>query len=131
MLMQNFGVTNKEHYGMLWHFLEWSITHLTNESSAPLCPDNEEFNKAPLKAHVRCNPHFHGNINIANIVIIKASYSPGRYRAEPNKTQLTLYIFLIGEEEVPLFTISSYTLNLLDYYKTEDQASSLELLDDL
>ena len=25
MLMQNFGVTNKEHYGMLWHFLEWSF----------------------------------------------------------------------------------------------------------
>ena len=25
MLMQNFGVTNKEHYGMLWYFLEWSI----------------------------------------------------------------------------------------------------------
>ena len=24
MLMQNFGVTNKEHYGMLWYFLEWS-----------------------------------------------------------------------------------------------------------
>ena len=22
ILMQNFGVTNKEHYGMLWHFLE-------------------------------------------------------------------------------------------------------------
>ena len=20
-----FGVTNKEHYGMLWYFLEWSI----------------------------------------------------------------------------------------------------------
>ena len=26
MIMQNFGVTNKEHYGMLWYFLEWSIT---------------------------------------------------------------------------------------------------------
>ena len=26
MLMQNFGMTNKEHYGMLWYFLEWSIT---------------------------------------------------------------------------------------------------------
>ena len=26
MLMQNFGVTNKEHYGMLWYFLEWSIS---------------------------------------------------------------------------------------------------------
>ena len=25
MLMQNFGVTNKEYYGMLWYFLEWSI----------------------------------------------------------------------------------------------------------
>ena len=23
-----FGVTNKEHYGMLWHFLEWSILFL-------------------------------------------------------------------------------------------------------
>ena len=23
--MQNFGVTNNEHYGMLWYFLEWSI----------------------------------------------------------------------------------------------------------
>ena len=27
MLMHNFGVTNKEYYGMLWHFLFWSITH--------------------------------------------------------------------------------------------------------
>ena len=25
MLMQNFGETNKEYYGMLWYFLEWSI----------------------------------------------------------------------------------------------------------
>ena len=25
MLMQNFGVTNKEHYGILWYFLEWPI----------------------------------------------------------------------------------------------------------
>ena len=25
MLMQNFGVSNKEHYGMLWYFKEWSI----------------------------------------------------------------------------------------------------------
>ena len=24
MLMQNVGVTNKEHYGMQWYFLEWS-----------------------------------------------------------------------------------------------------------
>ena len=25
VLMQNFGVTNKEYYGTLWHFLYWSI----------------------------------------------------------------------------------------------------------
>ena len=24
MIMQNLGVTNKKHYGMLWFFLEWS-----------------------------------------------------------------------------------------------------------
>ena len=23
--MQNFGGTNKEHYGMFWYFLEWLI----------------------------------------------------------------------------------------------------------
>ena len=38
MLMQNFGVTNKEHYGMLWYFLEWSIafpdTYLLNSGLA-------------------------------------------------------------------------------------------------
>ena len=32
MLMQNFGVTNKEHYGMLWYFLEWSIASYSNGS---------------------------------------------------------------------------------------------------
>ena len=27
--MQNLGLTNKEHYDMLWYFLEWSITFLS------------------------------------------------------------------------------------------------------
>ena len=31
MLMQNFGATNKEHYGMFWYFLEWSITFRSGE----------------------------------------------------------------------------------------------------
>ena len=31
MLLQTFGVTNKEHYGMLWYFLEWSIVSLNRE----------------------------------------------------------------------------------------------------
>jgi len=27
MLIQNFGVTNKEYYGMSWYFLDWSIQY--------------------------------------------------------------------------------------------------------
>ena len=29
--MQNLGVTNKEHYGMLWYFLERSIEFSSNK----------------------------------------------------------------------------------------------------
>ena len=32
MLTENFRVTNKEHYGMLWYFLEWSIHEACNDS---------------------------------------------------------------------------------------------------
>ena len=28
MILQNLGVTKKGHYGMLWYFLEWSISLL-------------------------------------------------------------------------------------------------------
>ena len=28
---QNFGMTNKEYYGMLWYFLEWSIGQLHDD----------------------------------------------------------------------------------------------------
>ena len=35
MLMQNFGVTDKEHYGMLWYFLECLAPR--PHYSAPLC----------------------------------------------------------------------------------------------
>ena len=28
--MQNFGMTNKKYYGVLWYFLEWSIEHFTS-----------------------------------------------------------------------------------------------------
>ena len=35
MLLQNFGVTNKEHYGVLWFFLEWSIARPSFLPSVP------------------------------------------------------------------------------------------------
>ena len=34
--MQYFGLTNKEHYGMLWCFLEWSIAKMAFEASLKL-----------------------------------------------------------------------------------------------
>ena len=37
MLMQNFGVTNKEHYDMLWYFLGWSIL-CEQERRCPFSP---------------------------------------------------------------------------------------------
>ena len=36
MLMQYFGLTNKEHYGMLWCFLEWPIAKMAFEASLKL-----------------------------------------------------------------------------------------------
>ena len=43
ILMQNFRVTNKEHYGMLWYFLEWSIGRVVHpyrrgQGSNPVLP---------------------------------------------------------------------------------------------
>ena len=35
MLMQNFGVTNKQYYVMLWCFLEWSILYGYTDFSLP------------------------------------------------------------------------------------------------
>ena len=31
MFMQNFGMTNKEYYGMSWYFLEWSIVYFITQ----------------------------------------------------------------------------------------------------
>ena len=33
MLIQNFGMTNEEHYGMLWYFLKWSINLFTDTAA--------------------------------------------------------------------------------------------------
>ena len=41
MLMQNFGVTNKEHYGMLWYF--WSGQFQKETMSQNLSSENEFY----------------------------------------------------------------------------------------
>ena len=48
MLMQNFGMTNIEYYGMLWYFLEWSILvcvicliNIISENLASDLPNNK------------------------------------------------------------------------------------------
>ena len=47
MLMQNFGVTNKEHYGMLWYFLEWSIFYGTLQPYFTLAIDVKKSSPYP------------------------------------------------------------------------------------
>ena len=47
MLMQNFGVTNKKHFGMLWFFLEWPITEIAPNKSPILYPC--EPNRSPIQ----------------------------------------------------------------------------------
>ena len=52
--MQNFGETNKEHYGVLWYFLEWSITYALfwklegnwNRNASPNCFWNSYLGRA-------------------------------------------------------------------------------------
>ena len=51
--MQNLRVTKREHYGILWHFLEWSIAGARKEErttkewfqSRPLCASGQWKNK--------------------------------------------------------------------------------------
>ena len=50
--MQIFGVTNKEHYGMLWYLLEWSIVAVTPIQKA----DNHEQYKDYCNLHSSKSP---------------------------------------------------------------------------
>ena len=52
--MQNSEVTNKEHYGMLWYFPEWSILHGLL-ARAPLC----HISLRPLQK-INVRPCLHG-----------------------------------------------------------------------
>ena len=54
--MQNLGVTNKEHYGMSWYFLEWSIEQSATEKYLTklqlFCQDQLNFYKNLFKNHL-------------------------------------------------------------------------------
>ena len=45
MLMQYFGVTNKEHCVMLWYFLEWSIAEFLHPYNDDLPEIRQLFSK--------------------------------------------------------------------------------------
>ena len=45
MLMQYFGVTNKEHYGMLWYFLQWSLAEFLHPYNDDLPENRQLFSK--------------------------------------------------------------------------------------
>ena len=46
--LQNFGVTNKEYYGMLWYFLQWSITCNLNQSRNIIEPTGAQSAAQPF-----------------------------------------------------------------------------------
>ena len=54
--MQNFGVTNKEHYGMLWYFLEWSIPVIAENTPHA----HHETHLHTMKVVTILIPSFHG-----------------------------------------------------------------------
>ena len=44
------GVTNKEHYSMLWYFLEWSITAATPSKKVTMFSSTKSHNRVWLLA---------------------------------------------------------------------------------
>ena len=50
--MQNFGVTKKEHYGMLWYFLEWSIVEMSNFSLKDKTKISDKFKLSSFFLHL-------------------------------------------------------------------------------
>ena len=57
MLMQNFGVTNKKHYGMLWYFLEWSIQDIQVNGGGLELSAIARFITSPQSWWVMSNPN--------------------------------------------------------------------------
>ena len=59
--MQNFGVTYKQHYGMLMVFLEWSILRF---QGLPLCPE-------VLRNAFRCFNFRHNFVYLDHLLFMK------------------------------------------------------------
>ena len=58
--MQNFGVTNKEYYGMLWSFLEWSMITTSSETQGQSVGMGERARRKELRRNF--SPIGHNNI---------------------------------------------------------------------
>ena len=55
MLMQNFGVTNKEHYGMLWYFWSGQFKQLERRSLKKKIRPSTGFEPVTSALPVRCS----------------------------------------------------------------------------
>ena len=77
MLEQNVGVTNKEHYSMLWYFLERAIvfTCILNQSSAVIVSKNTSSIKSRINSLfeqllylIKNNGSFFANLPFENTI---------------------------------------------------------------
>ena len=78
MLMQNVEVKNKEHYGMLWYFLEWPIESLrANYLLYQLTCCVNHLYSSSLLSNIRpslCDPSLHC---VISVVYSSPSNNPG------------------------------------------------------
>ena len=107
VLMQNFGVTNKERYGMLWYFLEWLIIIHYTKSYPVYCKHSFIYLVDFLKTNLmkfaviwvkRCEKAGFLSPRSSKIIVTKEEKERVRRRKEgqQRKAMVALLVFIIA-----------------------------------
>ena len=115
MLMQNFGVTNKEHYVMLWYFLEWSVILYRVFSLTWLASMQIYWNKRKRlhKKRVQLPEDWFGT-NMAAVSLFWDTYMAAVTSCE-NTLYLVLSVFSLAKSMQLIFLEVSATYRLVIY----------------
>ena len=96
MLMQNFGVTNKEHYGMLWYF--WSgqlVVHLSPRYNQVTVVSGNPFRQLQIDYSVDVHKDFHYQVKHRLYVTWTDTYIVSNARSllkkQPIRARVLLY----------------------------------------
>ena len=123
VLMQNFGMTNKEHYGMLWYFLEWLIILHSTKSYPVYCKHSfiylVDFLKTTLMKFAviwvkRCEKAGFLSPRSSKIIVTKEEKERVMRRKEgqQRKAMVALLVFIIAT----LTTVFGLTLSFKDWF---------------